>query len=60
MEPPESSKNDNFGKSSKFPGIPAGNFRDRRFPGIPGISRTGIPGISRTGIPGRFVFHGAD
>jgi len=24
-------KNDNFGKSSKFPGIPAGNFRDRRF-----------------------------
>jgi len=25
-------KNDNFGKSSKFPGIPDGNFRDRRFP----------------------------
>ena len=28
-------KNDNFGKSSKFPGIPVGNVRDRRFPGIP-------------------------
>ena len=28
-------KNDNFGKSSKFLGIPAGNFRDRRFPGFP-------------------------
>jgi len=26
-------KSDNFGKSSKFPGIPAGNFKDRRFPG---------------------------
>jgi len=22
-------------KSSKFPGIPAGNFRDRGFPGVP-------------------------
>jgi len=30
-------KHDNFGNFSKFPGIPAGNFRDRRFPGIPGI-----------------------
>jgi len=35
METSESRKNDNFGKSSTFPGIPAGNFRDRRFPGIP-------------------------
>jgi len=35
MEPSESRKNDNFGKSSKFPGIPAGNFSDRVFPGIP-------------------------
>jgi len=35
MEPPESRKNDNFGKSSKFTGIPAGNFRDLRLPGIP-------------------------
>ena len=30
-------KNDNFGKFSKFLGIPAGNFMDHRFPG------TGIP-----------------
>jgi len=35
MEPSEPRKRDNFGKSSKFPGIPAGNFRDRRFQGIP-------------------------
>jgi len=28
-------KSDNFGKSLIVPGIPAGNFRDRRFPGIP-------------------------
>jgi len=35
MELSESTKDDNFGKSSKFPGIAAGNFRDRRFPGIP-------------------------
>jgi len=38
MELSESIKNDNyFGKSSKFPipGIPDGNFRDGRFPGIP-------------------------
>jgi len=48
MEPSESRKNDNFGKSSKFPGIPVGNFRDRRFPGIPENSRTGIPrGLGR-------------
>jgi len=36
MEPSESRKNDDFGKSSKLTGISAGNFRDRRFPGIPG------------------------
>ena len=38
MELSETRKNDNFGKSSKFPGIMAGNSRDRRFLGIP-ISR---------------------
>jgi len=26
----------------KFPGIAAGNFRDRRFPGDPGNSRTAL------------------
>ena len=34
MELSKSRKNDIFGKSLKFPGIPAGNFRDHRFPGI--------------------------
>jgi len=35
MELSESRKSDNFGKSSTFPGIPAGNFSDRRFPWMP-------------------------
>jgi len=35
MELSGSRKNDIFGKSLKFPGIPAGNFRDHRFSGIP-------------------------
>jgi len=43
MEPLESRKNDNFGKFSKFPGIPAGNFRDGRFPGFPGIPKREFP-----------------
>jgi len=34
MELLKSRKSDNFDKSAKFPGIPAGNFRDRRFSGI--------------------------
>ena len=47
MELSESRKNDNFGKSSKFPEIPAGNFRDRRFLGIP-ISWEFLNGNSRS------------
>ena len=48
MELSESRKSDNFGMSPKFPGIPVGNFRDRKYPVIP------IPMASKchSGIPG--------
>ena len=52
IELSKSRKNDIFGKSlKKFPGITAGNFREHRFPGIPGNFRTGIPGALELALP---------